>query len=89
MIYKLDYSPKFRREYKKLRKTRQDTAKMVRFLIADVLEHPRGGLGHPERLRHFPGEVWSRRIDQKNRLRYSIAGDVVCFERCLGHYGDH
>ncbi|MDR1255981.1 MAG: type II toxin-antitoxin system YoeB family toxin [Puniceicoccales bacterium] len=33
--------------------------------------------------------MWSRHIDKKNRLRYSISGDSVLFERCKGHYDDH
>ena len=90
MIYEANYSPKFRREYKKFRKTRRDTAKAVGLLIRDILKHPTTGLGRPERLKYMGGNSYSREIDRKNRLVYRIIGeDEIYFETCLGHYGDH
>ena len=51
-------------------------------LIEDIL---RNG-GKPERLKHENG--WSRRIDDTNRLVYSIENDNLIIRRCKGHYGD-
>jgi toxin YoeB len=64
-------------------------AAKIKILMADTLEHPTYGLGHPERLRHRKGNEWSRHIDKKNRLVYEIIGKVVWFEQCYGHYDDH
>jgi toxin YoeB len=64
-------------------------AEKIDELRKDTLEHPTEGLGKPERLRHLGGNVWSRHVDKKNRLRYSIEGNIIYFERCRGHYKDH
>ena len=44
----------------------------------------------PERLKHYEGEVWSRRINKKDRLIYEIFdSEVVVFVvSALGHYND-
>ena len=31
---------------------------------------------------------WSRRIDEKNRLIYSISDDTIEIVQCRTHYGD-
>jgi len=41
-----------------------DFEKVERFL-AEIAVHPRTGTGHPERLRHRPGDVWSRAVNKK------------------------
>jgi toxin YoeB len=82
-------SKKFIAEYINLKKSSPGTVKKINVLIADVLDHPRSGTGKPERLRHNVKEVWSRRIDKRNRLVYIITGRDVYFESCIGHYGDH
>ncbi|QIY83147.1 type II toxin-antitoxin system YoeB family toxin [Chryseobacterium sp. NEB161] len=48
------------------------------------------GTGKPERLRYRDGNVWSRRIDSKNRLVYSIVENIVTVEiiSAKGHYDD-
>ena len=43
--------------------------------------------GKPEPLRGDLQGFWSRRIDEKNRLVYSItADDTICIIGCRGHY---
>jgi toxin YoeB len=58
-------------------------------LIAETVRSPRSGTGKPERLRHLSGEVWSRRITEKDRLVYVITGDVITIVACRFHYDDH
>jgi len=63
-------------------------------LIDDITRHPYTGLGHPEPLSHDLTGLWSRHIDDKNRLVYRIIkGDTdddsyVEISRCKGHYND-
>lgn len=47
------------------------------------------GIGKPELLRGSLTGFYSRRIDDKNRLVYSINehGDIEIIQ-CKGHYGD-
>jgi toxin YoeB len=58
-------------------------------LIAETMRTPRTGTGKPERLKHLGGEVWSRRITEKDRLVYDIQSDVIVIIACRFHYDDH
>ena len=64
--------------------------KKVAELIKELSEHPRTGTGHPEQLRNYEGEVWSRKLNKKDRLVYEIYDDiiVVVVIQALGHYDD-
>ncbi|MDR1255524.1 MAG: Txe/YoeB family addiction module toxin [Puniceicoccales bacterium] len=89
-MLRYETSTKFDREYDGLCKSNSCLASKVDELVAATLEQPRGVIGRPERLKHKAKEVWSRHIDRKNRLVYSMLGDnTVRFEQCLGHYNDH
>jgi toxin YoeB len=61
-------------------------SKIIR-LIAVATRSPRTGTGKPERLKHLGGEVWSRRITEKDRLVYDIQPDVIAIIACRFHYG--
>jgi toxin YoeB len=52
------------------------------------MNDPRSGSGKPERLRYFEKEVFSRRINQKDRLIYTIyeALQEIDVSSCRGHY---
>lgn len=63
-------------------------SKIIR-LIAEATRSPRTGTGKPERLKHLGGEVWSRRITEKDRLVYDIQPDVIIIIACRFHYDDH
>jgi toxin YoeB len=63
-------------------------SKIIR-LIAETTRTPRTGTGKPERLKPLGGEVWSRRITEKDRLVYDIQTDVVTIIACRFHYDDH
>jgi toxin YoeB len=63
-------------------------SKIIR-LIAETTRTPRTGTGKPERLKHLGGEVWSRRITEKDRLVYDIQPDSVTIIACRFHYDDH
>lgn len=43
------------------------------------------GLGKPEVLKHLGGD-FSRRIDEQNRLVYTVEGDNIIVKACKGHY---
>jgi toxin YoeB len=63
-------------------------SKIIR-LIAETTRTPRTGTGKPERLKHLSGEVWSRRITEKDRLVYDIQSGVITIIACRFHYDDH
>lgn len=88
----IEFTKQTDEHYKKLIKSGQKKVleKLVQ-LFEELENHPRSGTGKPERLKHQgEGEVWSRRIDRKNRLVYIIIEEqvVVLVISILGHYED-
>jgi len=53
-------------------------------------EHPFTGTGQPEQLKYELIGLWSRRINQKDRLIYEVNQSVVTVKviSALGHYSD-
>lgn len=72
------------------RSGQKKTLLKIRQLFSELKEHPRTGTGKPEQLRGDAAGYWSRRIDKKNRLVYSIHDEVVTVEviSAAGHYGN-
>ena len=64
------------------------TLRKVNDLIKDIERNGvREGIGNPEPLKDNLQGFWSRRIDEKNRLVYSLADDgSLCIIACRGHY---
>ncbi|MCB9075806.1 MAG: Txe/YoeB family addiction module toxin [Chitinophagales bacterium] len=66
-----------------------DIRKIETFLH-EMENDPRKGTGSPEQLRYFDGEIWSRRINKKDRLVYEIFDNEVLITiiQAIGHYED-
>jgi len=54
------------------------------------MEHPITGTGQPEMLKHDLAGLYSRRINKKHRLVYSIKEQIVLVYvlSAWSHYGD-
>lgn len=63
------------------------TASRVLDLMQATLRDPTGGIGQPEHLKYFGGNVWSRRISEADRLVYEIFSDWIAFLQARYHYG--
>ena len=59
-------------------------------LLTELIQHPKIGTGQVEQLKGNRQGQWSRRIDKKNRLVYSINDEIVTVEviSAKGHYDD-
>ena len=64
------------------------TLKRINALIKDIQRSPYVGIGKPEPLRGNLSGLWSRRIDETNRIVYFEQEEVVYIISCLGHYDD-
>ncbi len=64
------------------------TLKKINKLIADIQRNGNNGIGHPEPLKDNLSGLWSREIDEKNRLIYKIDADCVWIYQCKNHYSD-
>ena len=62
--------------------------KKIEKLLLELIEHPKTGTGQVEQLKGDRQGQWSRRIDKKNRLIYTINDDIVTVEviSARGHY---
>lgn len=67
--------------------TNRKMALRVLDLMDAVLRDPHAGLGKPEHLKHFGGNVWSRRINDADRLVYEVFQDRVELLQARYHYG--
>lgn len=67
---------------------RQDrkTLKRINKLILDVKRTPFEGIGKPEALKENLTGFWSRRIDDTNRLVYTVDDRSITILSCRYHY---
>lgn len=66
--------------------TNRKMALRVLDLMEAVLRDPYDGIGKPEHLKHMGGDVWSRRINEVDRLVYEVFADRVEFLQARYHY---
>ena len=66
----------------------QDKKKLKRInkLIIETQRLPFEGIGKPEPLKENLSGFWSRRIDDTNRLVYSVDGKQLTIISCRYHY---
>jgi toxin YoeB len=62
------------------------TLKRINDLIKNAQRDPSGGIGKPEPLKHSLSGCWSRRIDETNRLVYTIIDEDLVIISCRYHY---
>ncbi len=64
------------------------TQKRINQLLKDALRDPFSGIGKPEPLKDNLSGLWSRHIDDKNRLVYRVTDDMIEIIQCGAHYGE-
>lgn len=62
------------------------TLKRINILLQDIVRNSYSGIGKPEPLKDNLTGLWSRRIDDANRIVYRITKDGVEVVQCKGHY---
>ncbi|MDR2679638.1 MAG: Txe/YoeB family addiction module toxin, partial [Tannerella sp.] len=69
--------------------------KKLETLVKEILTNPCEGTGKPEPLKYSQKEMWSRRLDDKNRIIYGIEdgceygfedNKIIVFYQYLDHY---
>ena len=64
------------------------TLKRINALLKDMQRSPLEGIGKPEPLREHLSGLWSRRIDEANRIVYYEQEGTIYILSCKGHYDD-
>lgn len=91
MSYTLEFSEVALADIEKHKKS-GDKAVLIKIekLLNELMVHPTTGIGQPEKLKHTLAGLFSRRINQKHRLVYSINEEVVTVHVLCAwaHYGE-
>ncbi len=64
--------------------------KKIFTILNELQEHPYTGEGQPEELKHNLKGLWSRRINNKDRIIYEVKEEIVTVlvVSAMGHYLD-
>ncbi|HET8728303.1 MAG TPA: Txe/YoeB family addiction module toxin [Alphaproteobacteria bacterium] len=76
----------FREDLRFWVETNRKTALRILNLMEAILRDPYSGIGKPEHLKHLGGNVWSRRINEADRLVYEVFDDRIEFLQGRYHY---
>lgn len=90
MSYSLEIKKSAQKEIEFFKKSDKNSFEKITKLLLELKQHPKTGSGNPEQLKHNLTEFWSRRINQKDRLVYSIDEQkvTVLVVSAKGHYFD-
>lgn len=91
MSYSLQFSKTAIADIEKHKKSgNKATLLKIEKLLNELIEHPTTGSGQPEILKHELTGLYSRRINKKHRLVYSINNQKVIVHvlSTWAHYGD-
>ena len=73
-------------DYLYWQQTDKKKLKRINPLLRDIERNGNTGLGKPEPLLHELQGFWSRRIDEKHRLVYTITENTIVIVQCRYHY---
>jgi toxin YoeB len=80
------FQPEFLQDLRWWVRTDRRVALRVFDLIQAILRDPFSGMGKPEHLEFFPGNVWSRRLTQEHRVVYFVRDERIDFLQARYHY---
>ncbi|WP_316355180.1 Txe/YoeB family addiction module toxin [Candidatus Trichorickettsia mobilis] len=87
MTFEILWTPAALEQLEYWRKNDLKKVQKIKLLCQAIEVYPESGLGKPERLKFFKGNVWSRRIDQEHRLVYEVrSNNIVFILQCRYHY---
>lgn len=82
-MYNIDYTQEAINDLKSLQKNEPKVFEKARRFIAELAEHPKTGLGHPEPLKGKPEGRWSRELTSIFETEV-----LVLVLSAYGHYDD-
>ncbi len=88
-MYRIEFTEDAKNQLKLLQRNTPKSVKKLKKILVELAEHPREGTGKVERLKHYAtAEVYSRRLDKRNRIVYEIFEDVLIVQvlSTYGHY---
>ena len=85
---KIAFTERAFEEYLYWQGTDKKKLRRVNELLRDISRTPYEGLGKPEPLRQDLSSLWSRRVDEVNRLVYCVSNDQIEVYQYRRHYDD-
>jgi toxin YoeB len=75
---------------KHIKSGNQASIKKIEKILIELTQTPYEGVGKPEQLKENLNGFWSRKINEKDRLIYSVNEDLVLVDvvSAMGHYSD-
>jgi len=88
VIYKVNILKNADKDLDWLRKNDKSAYIKAFDLTRELMQTPREGIGKPERLKYFDAEVYSRRLNHKDRVIYTIYESIkeIDITAYRGHY---
>ncbi|MBL0721951.1 MAG: type II toxin-antitoxin system YoeB family toxin [Sulfurovum sp.] len=88
MIYKINILENANNDLNYLRRNDKSSYIKVFDFLREMMIDPRSGTGRSERLKYFDKEVYSRGVNQKDRIVYTIYEykKEIDISSCVGHY---
>lgn len=87
---KISFSIQAWEEYLYFQTQDKKTFKKINELIKDISRNGALlGIGKPEKLTNNLSGLYSRRINEKDRLVYQIENEFLIILQCRGHYKDN
>jgi toxin YoeB len=83
---RLVFTPVAWEDYEYWQHQDRKTLRRVNMLIRDILRDPFAGIGKPEPLKENLSGFWSRRIDDRHRVVYTVDADDIVIVQCRYHY---
>jgi toxin YoeB len=90
-MYTLDITDRAKKDIASLKKSGgKAVTNKIEKLLQELIKHPKTDTGQVEQLRSNMQGKWSRKIDKKNRLVYTMNDEIVTVEMLSpkGHCGD-
>ncbi len=88
LVFRLVISNNFLEDYSYWLRINPKIAQKTWDLIEHITRDPFKGKGEPEPLKHIGSGMWSRKINQVDRLVYKVDKGEITFLQCRFHYDD-
>lgn len=90
MNYTITFANSAQKVLKKWKKSNPNLFKKTANILAELIDHPRSGTGHPEALKGGNNITYSRHITAHDRIIYDVLDDKIEVHviEVEGHYDD-
>jgi toxin YoeB len=83
----IEFSPTALKDLSLIKRSHSNASKnRLTRILQSIEESPFSGFANPEALKHELSGKWSRELSKKDRVIYSIEGNIIKIHSLLGHY---